>query len=153
MNPIDVRRQLPPVSRFAIWHSETGLITSPFCRTLPLEIVQNSESHDPADFLKPRHLHDGNVYLVCYPRPSIYRSTLFSFLLSSNAEIPGVIKEMPGNPPEFVMEESVRTAWSRLERGLLTVAQVLISRHPKTQLLPTLTPPRLPSEYGYESAH
>ena len=83
----------------------------------------------------------------------IYHSSLFSILLSSAVEIPGIIQEIPGSPPEFIMEESVRTAWSNLEHGLLAVVEVLISRHPKAWFFPTFTFPRLPSEYGYESIH
>ena len=147
------RVRLPTVWKQAIWHPQSGLLASPSCRTLPLEMVDNATSKNPQDFLKPRLLHDGNVYLACYPRLPIYRSPLFSVLLASNVEIPGTIQEIPGNPPEFIMEESIRNAWSRLERGLMAVAEVLISKHAQAKHFPTLTYPRLPCDYGYESAH
>lgn len=58
-----------------------------------------------------------------------------------------------GCPGRHSLRDSVQESWSSLEDSLISVADILLARHPKAQLFPTLAPPRYPRDYGYLSDH
>jgi hypothetical protein len=149
------RIRLPDVFMNAMWHPKSGLITSSFTRSLPLETVDDPSSKKPSDFFKPRLLEDSNVYLACYPRVPIFRSPLFSVLKLRVEEIPALIHEVttPGRPPQFSLEPSVCLSWTSLEQGLLTSVEVLLKEHPLARQFPPLSYPRYPYQFGYQVAH
>jgi hypothetical protein len=138
-----------------MWHPQSGLVVSPFSRTLPSAVVSSPASNRPDDFCKPRLLNDDNVYLAFYPRQPIRRGPLFSVLAVSNDDLSKSINtDVTGRgEPMFILDPSIRARWRNLETSLREVIHTLYSSHPKIKFFPTLSHPRLPFEHGYDEAH
>ena len=148
------RRKLPQVWRHAMWHSESGLIVSPFNRTLPSAAVSDPHSRRPEDLIKPRLLQDDNIYLAFYPRRPIHQGALFSVLAISRDDLLNSIRVVGNeNPPRYVLDPSIQSRWKNLETPLLEVSQTLYGAHKERQNFPLLSYPRWPHQYGYGVPH
>ena len=140
-----------------MWHSVSGLVVSPFNRTLPSAVVSNPKSTRPDDLTNPRLLQDDNIYLAFYPRRAIHRGTLFSVLsirsdLLSNSIMP-VTESSGTESSRYALDPSIQSRWKTLETPLLQVAQTLYAAHPDKANFPPLLYPRWPHQYGYEDSH
>jgi len=138
-----------------MWHPQSGLVVSPFSRTLPSAVVSSAESNRPDDFCKPRLLEDNKIYLAFYPRQPIHRGPLFSVLAVSPDDLSKSIGTTVtrNGEPMFILDSAIRSRWKNLETSLLEVVHTLYSAHPQNQIFPVLSYPRWPFEYGYGEAH
>jgi hypothetical protein len=138
-----------------MWHPQSGLVVSPFSRTLPSSVVSSPESNRPDDFSKPRLLKDDNIFLAFYPRQPIHRGPLFSVLAVSPDDLSNSIHTTAtrNGEPMFILDSAIRSRWKNLETSLLEVVHTLYSAHPQNRLFPILSYPRWPFEYGYNEAH
>lgn len=138
-----------------MWHPQSGLVVSPFSRTLPSAVVSDPESTRPDDFCKPRLLKDDNIYLAFYPRQPIHRGPLFSVLAVSPEDLSNSIctTAIRNGEPMYILDSAIRSRWKNLETSLLEVARTLYFAHPKNRFFPVLSYPRWPFEHGYEDAH
>lgn len=138
-----------------MWHSVSGLVVSPFSRTLPSAVVSDPHSNRPEDWMKPRLLQDDNVYFAFYPRRPIHRGELFSVLAVSRDELSRSIVVVGENSksPRYALDPSIQSRWKSLETPLLEVAQTLYETHPEKAKFPLISFPRWPHQYGYDNSH
>ena len=150
-----LKRKLPQIWRHVMWHPQSGLVVSPFSRTLPSAVVSSPESNRPNDFCKPRLLKDDNIYLAFYPRQPIHRGPLFSVLAISPDDLSKSIGTTVtrNGEPMFILDSVIRSRWRNLETSLLEVVHTLYFAHPRNQSFPILSYPRWPFEHGYDEAH
>ena len=138
-----------------MWHSVSGLVVSPFSRTLPSAVVSNPKSTRPEDLTNPRLLQDDNIYLAFYPRRPIHRGPLFSVLAVSRDQLSNSIMPVDQNSDSsrYALDPSIQSRWKTLETPLLEVARTLYDAHPQKAHFPPLLYPRLPHQYGYYDSH
>lgn len=145
--------KLPELQRFAMWHSETGLIVSPLGRMLPENIARTTKACKRQDYTEPRLLEDSNIYLAFYPNRSIHESPLFADMGVDFRALENSVLHVPGTVNMFKLDVCAIEKWTHLENGLCDLIMELMSRHPGHQRFPQISWPRWPYLHGYRDAH
>ena len=134
---------LPDIIHRALWHETAGLVVS--LNNCPLPNLSTRSHHQPAFF------DDSEIWRAFYAKNGVFNAPLFDRLDYTGPQILEQVIQL--GPGTFSLPDTIIGRWSRLENALLDVADHSLGTYPKSSLIPPISWPRCPHEYGYRRTH